>query len=52
MFQCRCWVTHQVKATLLAVEAVRTIKRGDIFKPPTNAGVEVRLLNDLFDIAA
>ena len=40
------------KATLLRVEAFRTIKRGDIFKPAIHAGAELRLINHMFGIAA
>ena len=40
------------KATLKGIEAIRMIKRGHIIDPPTNPIGEVRLLNELFDIAA
>jgi IS6 family transposase len=40
------------KATLLGVEAFRTIKRADIFKPAVHASAELRLINDMFGIAA
>lgn len=40
------------KATLLAVEAFRTIKRGHLYKPPENPAAEIRLVNSTFGIAA
>ncbi len=40
------------KPTLLGIEAFRTIKRGDLFEPPENARAELRLLNQMFRLAA
>ena len=40
------------KATLLAIEAVRTIKRGDVFEPVPNVKAAARLVNQFFGIAA
>ena len=40
------------KATLFGMEAFRTIKRGDIDQPPLNAAGEVRLVNEMFGLAA
>lgn len=43
---------RSAKATLLAIEAFRTIKRGHVFDPPENPAAEIRQLNDSFTIAA
>lgn len=40
------------KATLKGIEAIRMIKPGHICDPPTNVMGEVRLLAELFDLAA
>ena len=40
------------KATLKSIEAVRMIKRGHIYDPPGGVAGEVRLLNEMFCIAA
>ena len=40
------------KSTIQAIEAFRTIKRGDLREQPANAAAEVRLMNTLLNIAA
>ena len=40
------------KATLKGIEAIRMIKRGHVIDPPANTTGEVRLLNELFELAA
>ena len=40
------------KATLKGIEAVRMIKRGHVYDPPSGVMREVRLLNEMFGIAA
>ena len=38
------------KATLSAVEAFRTIKRGDVFVHTLNSGTEIELTNEMFGL--
>ncbi len=40
------------KATLKGIEAVRMIKRGHVYDPPNGVLGEVRLLNEMFGLAA
>lgn len=40
------------KATLKGIEAIRMIKRGHICDPPANVTDELRLLAELFGLAA
>lgn len=40
------------KATLLAIEAFRTIKRGHVFHPPENPAAEIRQMQENFAIFA
>ena len=40
------------KPTIQAIEAFRTIKRGDLREQPSNAAAEIRLMKTLFNIAA
>ena len=40
------------KATLKGIEAVRMIKRGHVYDPPASVMGEVRLLNEMFGLAA
>ncbi len=40
------------KPTLLAIEAFRTIKRGDLYTPPENPRAEIRIVDQMFGIAA
>ena len=40
------------KATLLSIEAFRTIRQGDIDLLPLNAAGEVPLVNEMFGLAA
>jgi IS6 family transposase len=41
---------RSAKATLLAIEAFRTIKRKHVFNPPETPAAEIRLLNECFGI--
>jgi len=41
---------RSAKATLLAIEAFRTIKRGHVFNPPENPAAEIRQMNIAFGI--
>jgi len=43
---------HTAKATLQGIEAFRTIKRGDIDESLLDASGEVRLVNEMFGLAA
>lgn len=40
------------KATLLGIEVIRTIKRGDVLEPVPNVRAEIRLVKQMFRIAA
>lgn len=43
---------RSAKATLLAMEAFRTLKRGHVYNPPENPAAEIHSMNETFGIAA
>ncbi len=43
---------YALQTSLLAIEAFRTTKRGDVFDPPVSVTDEIRFMNEMFGIAA
>ena len=41
---------RSAKATILAIEAFRTVKRGHVFQPPENPAAEIRFIQEEFKI--